>query len=89
MTFADVLNDLIKGLPVYREGWKHGRFIYYEKDWNMFTDALPDESFHVLCTTAPLRGDDLAATDWQVDEWDGEEDKPDHIRDDTKKEVVE
>jgi hypothetical protein len=32
MTFGDVLKDLLSGLPVYREGWKDGHFIYYEKD---------------------------------------------------------
>jgi hypothetical protein len=89
MTFGDVLKDLINGLPVYREGWKDGHFIYYEKDWNMFTEAHPSRDWHTLCTSAPLRGTDLEADDWQVDEWDGEEDKPDHIRGVTKKDVVE
>jgi len=86
MTFGDVLKDLINGLPVYREGWKDGHFIYYEKDWNMFTEAHPGSDWHTLCSTAPLRGTDLAADDWQVDEW---EDEDNHIRGVTKKEVVE
>jgi hypothetical protein len=85
MKFDQVLKDLINGLPVYREGWKDGHFIYYEKDWNMFTEAHPGHDWHTLCTSAPLRGTDLAADDWQVDEWGDEEDKPDHVVGNNKK----
>jgi hypothetical protein len=86
MTFAEVLNDLLSGLPVYRKGWQDGHFIYYEDDWNMFSEARVEFDFHVLCHLAPLRGSDLAADDWQVDEW---EDEANHIVVSNKKEVVE
>jgi hypothetical protein len=75
VTFCEILKDLCNGRPVYREGWQDGRFIYYEKDWNMFTEAYPGNDYHTLCTTAPLRGADLAADDWHVDEWDDTNDK--------------
>ncbi len=75
MTFCEILKDLCNGLPVYREGWQDGHFIYYEKDWNMFTEAYPDRDYHTLCTTAPLRGADLMADDWHVDTWDGKDNK--------------
>ena len=59
MTFAEILPSLIAGQPVYRKGWNDGHFIYYEEDWNHFSEAWPDTDWHTLCTFAPLRGSEI------------------------------
>jgi hypothetical protein len=86
MTFTEVLPSLIEGLPVYRERWNNSRYIYYESNKDLFVDSYPQIDFDVSTALIPLLGTDLVADDWQVGEWEDEEN---HIVNSNKKEVVE
>jgi hypothetical protein len=86
MTFSDVLKGLYNGLPVYRDRWNNGRYIYYESNKDLFVDNYPSIDVDISTALMPLLGTDLFADDWQVGEWEDEEN---HIVSSNKKEVVE
>jgi hypothetical protein len=74
MKFGEVIDALKNGLPIRRKDWDEDTYTYYDFDKYVFVDIFVNGET-IESKDAPFGLADLAADDWEIHEWDTEEDE--------------
>jgi hypothetical protein len=77
MTFVEIFEDLMRGNPVTRTAWAEdeNRMMYYCSKEKTFVDRWGDEPCQAQHKFICVTHEDMSADDWEVCEWEGEEDE--------------
>ena len=78
MTFAEVLLAFMEGQPITRKAWiddDENKMVYYDFYTKTFVERRTAETWELQCKFTCFTYEDMAATDWEVCDWEDEEDK--------------
>jgi hypothetical protein len=73
MTYAAVFDAFMDGLPITRKAWldeDENRIVYYDPKTNSFVDRHTAELWETQCNFPCFTYTDMDADDWEVCEWE-------------------
>ena len=70
MKFSEVVDALMKGKLISRNGWNGGKFMYFDKEQNWFAyhikEDYEEDDYECITYRLNLSPEDIFANDWEI-----------------------